>query len=281
MDGHAMHALRRRPALLALVAGLLVITGSRLAAPGAPPLYDGVVPLEPYLWVDPPPGGAGGPQGASAEIPNVGGGNDLIAVATTELQPQAQIFATPGALVMSPGATSVKVSIEPLAPTVEPADGHVSGNVYRIVVTDDQGRPLTAPESAKVSVVLRAGDPNLTSASIGILQDGSWKILAASVAGFGATFIAVVTEFGDFAVVAPGPDPNASGSAGSPSGSPGTSASTPSPSGAASPPGGILDDPRLPIAGIVVIILVMLGVAFLGDRRGEPRKRQKKDGWRR
>ena len=89
-------------------------------------------------------------------------------------------------------------------------------------MTDDQGRPLTAPESAKVSVVLRAGDPNLTSASIGILQDGSWKILAASVAGFGATFIAVVTGFGDFAVIAPGPDPNASASAGSPSGSPGS-----------------------------------------------------------
>jgi hypothetical protein len=277
MRGRAMTTHPRRPAALALVAGLLVIIGARLVAPGAPPLYDGVVPLEPYLWVNPPPGGAGGPKGTTADVPNVGGQNDLIAVATNELQPQAQVFATPGALVMPAGSTAVKVSIEPLAPTVEPADGHVSGNVYRILVTDDQGRPLTAPESAKVSVVLRAGDPNLTSASIGILQDGSWKILAASVAGFGATFIAVVTGFGDFAVIAPGPDPNASGSAGSPSGSPGA---TPIPSAATTSPGGILDDPRLPIAGVAVIIVVMLGVAFLGDRRRRPPS-QKRDGWRR
>ena len=61
-----------------------------------------------------------------------GGQSGLIAVATPELSPQAQVFATPGSLTLPTGATSIKVSIEPVQATVQPADGYIDGNVYRI-----------------------------------------------------------------------------------------------------------------------------------------------------
>ncbi len=283
---------RRRPivpsrlAALAVAAGVILATAARLAAPGAPPLYDGVVPLEPYLWVNPPPGQAHGPNGATAEVPVEGGQSPLVAVATTELQPQAQVFATPGALVLPPGAKTVKVSIEPLAVTVKPASGYISGNVYRILVTDDKGQAISAPAEAKVSVVLRSADPTLASASMGLLVNGAWQEEPVSPGGFGGTFIAVVTKFGDFAVIASGSDPFASGvppSSGA-SGSPGAT----SPAGPTAPPpasdgplGGILGSRAWLIGGIGLLIVAVVLTGVVSDRRRRAQERARKRGWRR
>ena len=63
---------RRAAALSALGAGLLVIVAARLLVPAAPPLYDGVVPVEAYRWLDPPPGQLGGAKGATADIADPG-----------------------------------------------------------------------------------------------------------------------------------------------------------------------------------------------------------------
>lgn len=192
--------------------GLVLVVLARVLIPGAPPLYDGVVPIEPYVWLEPPPGDPGGAKGASADIPVRGTTVGLVAVATPELEPQAQVFAEPGGLTVASGARTVKVSIEPVPSEGEPAQGHVDGNVYRISVTDDRGRLVTAPAAARVSVVLRASDPAQAVATIDRFSGGSWQPLKTSASGFAGTFLAVVTSFGDFAVVVPGAAPTGSGS---------------------------------------------------------------------
>jgi hypothetical protein len=191
-----------------LGAGLLVIVAARLVLPAAPPLYDGIVPIERYLWLDPPAGHPGGAKGAAADIAVRSGKSPLVAVATPELEPQAQIFAQPDGLTVPPGAQTIKVSIEPIASEGVPTDGHIDGNVYRISVLDDTGVALTAPASARVSVVLRATDPAQAEATIARFSGGSWQPLKTSSSGFGGSFLSVVTEFGDFAVIVPGPGPS-------------------------------------------------------------------------
>ena len=98
-------------AITVLVAGLVVMSIARVAIPGAPPLYDGVVVIPPYQWVDPPPGEQGNPQGASATVPVHGGESPLVALATPEDVPQAQILAVPGDLTLPAGARRIVASI--------------------------------------------------------------------------------------------------------------------------------------------------------------------------
>jgi len=197
----------RRIGLAALGLGILLIGVSQRYAPLAePPLYDGVyVPL-PYVWFVPPAGLKGGAKGARGSVGVDGSANRLIAIATPEQDPQAQLLATNGTLVLPAGSTSVKFSIEPVLPAELPADGHIDGNVYRIGVTNQAGTPLTAPASALVTVVLVSphSDPDRT---IELDTGQGWQKLTTQNQGPGI-WLAVVTQFGDFAVVAPGAAPS-------------------------------------------------------------------------
>jgi hypothetical protein len=201
--------VRRAFAACVVGAGFLIILAARLVVPSAPPLYDGIVPIEPYVWLNPPPGAHGGAKGARAEIPVQGGSSPLVAVATPELEPQAQVFAEPGALTMPASANTVRVSIEPVPPEAAPTEGHIDGNAYRINVTDEHGTPLTAPASARVSVLLRTTSAAQAQATMARFSGGSWVPLKTSSSGFGGSFISVVTEFGDFAMIVPGQGPSA------------------------------------------------------------------------
>ena len=196
-----------------LLAGLLVIGFVQSVAPVAtPPLYDGVVPIDPYRWLNPPAGQPGGAKGASGTVEVHGSQSPLVAIATAEQPPQAQVFAIEKTLVMPHGTTKLRITIEPVAVSGEPAptDGHIVGNVYRILITDQAGGTVTALASGKVTVVLRGPDA-LADATIERVDDGAWRPLKTDSAGFASTFLAVVTDFGDFALIAPGPGPSASG----------------------------------------------------------------------
>jgi hypothetical protein len=281
----------RRLGLAALGLGVLLIAFAQRITPMAgPPLYDGIAQVDPYVWLAPPAGLRGGAQGAVGSAGLDHGTNRLIAIATPENPPQAQLFATSGALTLPPGTTSIKLSIKPILPQTLPADGHIDGNVYRITVTNQAGTPLTAPASTDVTVVLRS--PHLdANQAIEMYAGPGWQRLQTQDEGFAASYLTVVTSFGDFAMVAPGvgpPYPTATPPGGasastSGGGSPGTSglpsASNDVPSigivgGSPSPSAG-------PVAGdtssgggppiflvIAIIALVVLGAALALWSRG-------------
>jgi hypothetical protein len=175
-----------------------------LAPSHAPPLYDGVMPIDAYRWLSPPPGRHGGAEGASSDVPVTENESPLVAIATPEQPPQAQIFAAPGSFGLPPGTTSLRVAIQPIPAVGIPADGHIVGNVYRISVQTQDGKPLTAPASARVSIVMRAPE-EVFEATLERFQNGTWRPIRTSPAGLGGTFLAIVTEFGDFALVEAGP----------------------------------------------------------------------------
>ncbi len=193
----------RRLALAALVCGFaVVVAAQRLAPIAGPPLYDGVVVEDPYKWLSPPSGFQGGAQSAAQSGPIQGGQSPNLSVGTPEQPPQAQVFAGQTYLVMPPGTTSIDVSIEPVPPAAEPSDGVIAGNVYRFSLTNQSGTAVRGEPSGGVTIVLR-GPPNLPSATIERLAGGSWTPLRTDPAGTAHMFTAVVTDFGDFALVAP------------------------------------------------------------------------------
>lgn len=266
----------------ALVLGLAVAAAAQLLAPlPAPPLYDGVIPVEAYRWLSPPPGAHGGALSASQTIPVSGASSPLVAVATAEVTPQAQLFAQPGGLTLPPGTTSLSVSITPVQPAAQPLDGHIAGNVYRISVTTQSGEAVTAPASAEVTVVLRAPDPTATEGTVALLSNGTWQPLKTDASGLGASFVTVVTSFGDFALLQSGPGPSvlATGLPTSPT-SPGASASPASSTGtteapaASTPPASSSSGlPPITIVAGIATGLVLLALVALAVLPRRPKRR--------
>ena len=269
----------RRTGLAACALGLGIAAAAQLAAPLAtPPLYDGVVVVQPYVFVNPPAGKPGGAKGASAHLALSGSKSPLVALATPEQPPQAQVVAGDGTLVLPATATALDVSITPLDPSVDAAaasTARVLGNVYRFAVVDQAGDAATAPASALVTVVLRAPE-DAPGATLGQLVDGAWQPLK-SEPMFGSTYVAVVTSFGDFAVIVPGASTPPSGGSSSQAGPPAAqpAATTPGAGGSESggPPAAVV------IGAIVVLVLLAIGAASrLRARRGRDARRRG-GGW--
>ena len=214
----------------------------------------------------------------------------MLALATAEEPPQAQVFGTDGALVLPSGTSSIKVSITPILPVSLPIDGHIAGNVYQISVANQQGVALTAPASAQVTVVIR-GPGGTVGATIERYADGAWKPLKTEETGSAAQYLAVVTEFGVFTLVAAGPGgpyPTATASGSGPSPSPADRVSSPETSAAgaaslgsvapsvsqtspASPRPNVGEGPPLiPVAGLLVVAAI--GAVFAFRLRGRNRR---------
>jgi hypothetical protein len=275
---------RRLGFVVLAIGALAIVVAQRVAPLPGPPLYDGVVVVELYRWLVPPPGQGGDPLSASGTVKVERGASPLLALATGEQPPQAQIFAAPGSLVLPAATTSISMSIKPIAADVQPVDGHIAGNVYRITVTDQAGNGLTGPASARMTVVLR-GPAEESIVSIEQRTFQGWRPLKTEDAGFGSTYLAVVTGFGDFALVGPGPSGpyGSQGAQGSASAGPSSSGPSPAASSTASPapssrPGsaGSAGPPIALIAGAVA--LVILGAIGLAGLRQRDRRRQRYRG---
>lgn len=256
--------------------GLAVVVAAQLVAPlPGPPLYDGVVIVPPYVWLAPPLGAQGSPQGFSTMLTVNGGSSPLVTLATPEQVPQAQILVPPGGLILPPGTTSLSASIMPVPPEAQPTDGHLSGNVYRILITTRAGVAVSAPASAEVSVILRAPDATATDATMVRLVSGAWQPLNTTAAGFGGTFVAVVTDFGDFALIEPGPTASGLESPGASAAPSGGLPGSPAPSASASPlqppPGGI---PTITIVAGIASVLLLVALIALAVVPRKPRRRE-------
>lgn len=242
--------MRARPPLrrVVLLIGLgLMGLGHLMAGSPTPPLFDGVVVEDPYRFVAPPPGGVGDPLAASAVALVVNGSAPLVAVATQETPPQAQMIAQADAFSFAGTTTSLAVSIEPIAPT----DPRIAGNEYRFLVTDQAGVALGIVPGALVTIVLRAPQPD-PGALLARLDGDQWVTLPTEHGGLPDLYAANVAQLGDFAVLASGAIPSASAAAPSAT----VSARSPSPSAAPGKGPGV--------AGIPTWLIALIAIAAVG-----------------
>ncbi|HEY8870243.1 MAG TPA: hypothetical protein VIM30_12755 [Candidatus Limnocylindrales bacterium] len=253
-------------------------TGPRIAMP----LFDGVVVEDPYRFLTPPPGGAGDPTSYSATSRLEGGQTPQIVAGTTEQPPQAQLIASQAAFQVSPGTSSITVSITAAPPPAVPASGHIAGNVYEIKVANQTGVALTVLQSTPVTVVLRApaGEGN---GMIARSTNGTWSAVQTEAAGLQFMYVANVTALGDFAVISPGPGAGASASASVGSSLGGSLVPTASvvpvvPAPSQQP--NLLSDPRILLGGVAAIVVVaaLIGLALRSGAEQERRTRRA-PGW--
>jgi hypothetical protein len=238
-----------RAAWITLAAGMLLMVVVQLPVRHvATALYDGVVVEDPYRYLQPPTGALGNPTSATVTTAVSGGSVGQLFAATDEVPPQAQVIAEQGALVLPDGAKSVTLSIQPVAPKSVPSAGRLSGNVYRILVTDQSGAPVTIRPGSLVTLVLR-GDRPPTNGTIAQYIAGTWEAVPSDAGGLPDLFSTNLTSFGDFAVIdsAAAQSEQASGSA-----APSAAASaTPAPTNQGQPPW-------------ILIILIAVGAAAVG-----------------
>jgi hypothetical protein len=247
------------PARRWLAAGVLLIgLGLMWLATTSPsartaPLFDGVFIEDPYLFVDPPPGAPGDPPSAEATQAVVDGSVPLLAVATTEVPPQAQIIAEADAFAISPGTERVTVSIVPTAAN----DPTIAGNVYRFSVTGPGGGSLEIRPGARVTIIVRAPQPDLV-AQLARFDGTRWVAIPTELGGLADLFAANITQLGDFAVVVTGATPSGSAAA--------SVASSAAPSGGGDDGSG--QGPPLWVVALLVLAALVGGLAWglVGDR---------------
>jgi hypothetical protein len=260
---------RRRLGLVAVAFGLaVVVAAQRLAPIGGPPLYDGVIVEAPYVWLSPPAGFSGGAKGVDQTIPVQGGQNPDIGVGTAENPPQAQLVAGAGFLNLPSGTTSIKVSIEPVAPASLPDGKTIAGNVYRVSVTNQAGQPVTGQASGGVTIELR-GPATVNAPGIELFAGGKWSELGADSVGQPNMFSAVVTDFGDFALVEPSgwtPDPQVVGGQFGPQG-PGATVAAGPPASQSNDQSGGLPWLMIGLAAVAVTIVAVIGGVIVLRRR--------------
>ena len=142
-------------------------------------------------------------------MPNLGRIQSLrdvqaFAAVTPETPPQAQVIADIGSLDLPRGTTSITVSIEPVAPpAVQPADGVIAGNVYRIRAINQRGASIGVKAGSQLTMLFR-GPPNLTSAKVEAFDGSQWQPVGETdPAGIPDMFTTLVSSLGEFALVAP------------------------------------------------------------------------------
>jgi hypothetical protein len=195
----AMRMPGTRSGLLGLALGAAIAVGSQLAAPIAVPLYDGVTPAEPYRYLQPGQGQTGSPSSFTAEPLVAEGQSPEIIAATTESPPQAQLIALPGTFEVG-SATTLRVEIAAVAPPALAAPGAITGNVYRVTVTDSDGSPRPVATAHKPTVVMRSPG-SVANGAIARFADGRWETLPSehqSALGF---YSVEPDALGDFAIV--------------------------------------------------------------------------------
>ena len=178
-----------------------MIVVAQLASPlASPPLYDGVVPQEPYRYLVPRTDQAGEPSSYHGSVLVSGASSPPFVAATTETPPQAQLIAGSGAFVLPSGVTSLTVSIEPVSDAPSAASGAITGNVYRVSVSDQAGTELAIDPATEPTISLRA--PNgVVTAAISQLVGGTWHDLPTGQGGQPGVFLADVTDLGDFTTI--------------------------------------------------------------------------------
>ncbi|HEY2917180.1 MAG TPA: hypothetical protein VGI98_08205, partial [Candidatus Limnocylindrales bacterium] len=183
-----------------LLVGGLVALGAQVLLPLGQPLYDGVSVVPPYRYLQPGDNQVGQPTSFAADVPVASGRSPQFTAATLENPPQAQLIALDGVFSIAAGQAAVHVSIQPVTPAAPLTQGSLSGNVYRIAVTDAAGKPLALAGSERPTLAMRSAQP-LADAAIFWLDNGTWKRLDTIANASLSIYTAQPATLGDFAVV--------------------------------------------------------------------------------
>jgi hypothetical protein len=200
-----------RWAIALALAGLIAVW--QVIPAQSPAIYDGVCSPDPYRYVVNNPPGVPAPAPASQIVPLAGGEVPTIQlIADDNNDPQAQILVLAGSIKLPAGTQAVKLTITPLAPpSIQPAGGHVDGNMYEFEITTDSGAPVVLSESP--TIVLRGTSTDSSGRSIAQFDGTKWTSLKSTSVGCADTLEAPALTLGKFAIIATGSAASGTGTA--------------------------------------------------------------------
>ena len=193
--------MRERRGFPALAVGLVMMGTAQVVRPVEVPLFDGVVVVDPYRYLNPPPGGEGSPTSAKATLPIEAGKSPSFAVYTSEMPPQVELLAKGGELDTGPASTSVTVTIDPIPPPAGSSRETIAGNVYRVKVVDQSGAALAILSGQTITLAVRGPAGSAVDAAIARVDAGAWQQLPTGPSGLQDLFLSNVDAFGDFALL--------------------------------------------------------------------------------
>ena len=250
---------RTRLGLLLVLGGTALALAIQVAAPVGVPLYDGVVVLPPYRYLDPTGDQLGDPPSFSGRFQVAEAFSPTVVAATSEQPPQAQLIAQQDAFDISSDVTDLVVSIMAIPPPGQPATGAILGNVYQFSVEDQTGRDLNIkPCNGCASLLLRAPE-NGPAGQVMRFTGGTWEPIDTNHAGTVAMYQANPKAPGIYAVVSTDDQPGNGGS------------------------GGLLDGVDLvlilAIAGVALVFMAFVALLYLRARPARlPAARLRPDG---
>ncbi len=127
--------------------------------------------------------------------------NDEAVLASAEQGPQVQVTVLATAIVAPSGASVAHLRADPVAPTTEPPDGQIWGNVYRLSASSDAG-PATIKSSAAGFLTLRAPTGPPPSPIIEYNPGDGWRDLRTDRVGTDL-YESSGSAAGDYAIVIP------------------------------------------------------------------------------
>jgi hypothetical protein len=132
---------------------VLLIALARLMAPAAPPIYDGIVPpAPPYHYQSPPADLSSGNVQPSAGSKTLAAPNGANEVGTAETADQQLVVYFNQGVLVSSGATSIVVKLQPASDPPPPPKGTTMvGNDYRMSALGEPGDlPVTMQGEAQI-----------------------------------------------------------------------------------------------------------------------------------
>jgi hypothetical protein len=196
---------RKRRCWLGVAASGLVLAWA--VAPATIPIYDGIGnPDEPYRYVNPPSSAktTKTPGDARAVLPVRNGTNPNGQYANTgESGPQLSYYLPGNAYHLPASATSVTVTVKPLAPSAPlPKDGTIVTNVYRIAAVGNGGQPVqvTGSGPSEPSLQMRAPDARQPGPVFEHLTPSGW-VRARTIRVAVDVYQAQAPTLGDWALV--------------------------------------------------------------------------------
>jgi hypothetical protein len=197
-------AQRRNTRLVLGSVALLAIAWIAAPAQSTPPLYDGIgFPDEPYLYVVAPVGTKPTPRPTSAIGTGklTDGRSPILNPLSDEQGPQVQLMFDEGDFMLPAGQSTFTVRADPLAPTKQPSNGTIWGNVYRVSATSPGGPATLNGQGTLRTITLRAPSADLVPMIEADTGHG-WQPLKTTRQG-NDLYSAPIPALGDYAVVTP------------------------------------------------------------------------------
>jgi hypothetical protein len=204
----------RHPGLAWWALAALLVAAGWLVTPNPVTIYDGVgQPDEPYRYVSAQPGArvTAKPTGAQTTVPVLAGvsGQD-VTLLSTENAPQVSVFLPRDGLAATSGMISV--SVVPEAPTDQPPEGRIDGNVYLLSITNTAG-PVTFTANATNALIILRATSALSEPVIEHRSGPGQKWSAVETTRFGNDrYMGLIPAAGQYALVLQNPTPGGSGS---------------------------------------------------------------------